>query len=174
MQTPSQAGPSGPFTFRPLVAADLELCARWLSAEHVRPWWETPADLPAYFLDEREPVRRYLALLDGRPIGFLQSYRWADHPAEAAAVAAEPGEVGLDYLIGELELVGQGVGPAMLAAFLDQLAFADQAVTGVRVDVSPGNRRSWRCLQKVGFHRVGPAGPMPGEPGRHDVYLRER
>lgn len=48
------------------------------------------------------------------------------------------------------ELLGRGLGTAMVRAFVTQL-FADPAVTRVQTDSAPGNRRAIRCYEKAGF-----------------------
>jgi aminoglycoside 6'-N-acetyltransferase len=140
----------------------------------VAEWWEPPADLEREFLDSGDPVRFFVALLGDRPVGMIQVYRWSDFPAEAAAVSSRPGEAGIDFLIGERELIGRGLGPELIDAFLRAHVWPEADVTGVRVDVAPANRRSRRCLEKLGFAHTGLSRPGPGSPARtepHDVYV---
>lgn len=150
------------FAFRPLEREDLPLLRTWLAAPHVAQWWGPPEDED---FDTDEPVDHLVALYDGRPVGMVQCYRWEDFPLEAANIGAQPGEIGVDYLIGEGQLIGRGLGPAMLRAFLETRGGA-----GVRVDVAEANRRSWRCLEKLGFRRTLSGVSVPGEPGPHYVY----
>jgi RimJ/RimL family protein N-acetyltransferase len=112
-------------------------------------------------LSGEDPTRVYIVNLDGRRIGMTQTYRWADNEPEANEIGALPGEAGIDYFIGELDLIGQGVGAIVLARFLREIVFADADVTGVRVPIDIENRRSWRCLEKLGFER-GEAIPRHG------------
>jgi aminoglycoside 6'-N-acetyltransferase len=164
--TPSQ------FTFRPLVRGDLTLVLSWLAREHVAPFWPTPEDPEEEFFPREDPVEFFVAQLDSRQVGLVQHYRWDDYPDEAATIGAQPGEVGLDYLIGEPDLIGRGLGPAMLSAFL--AGHVDAAATGIRTNVATANRRSWRCLEKLGFRRDGPARELPGEDGPQYVYVLDR
>ncbi len=157
------------FSFRPLEHPDLPLVLAWLAKPQVAAFWPTPEDPQSEFFPRDDPVEFFLALLDGRPIGLIQHYRWDDYPAEAAEIGAHPGEVGLDYLIGEPELIGHGVGPAMLSAFLTD--HVDPKTTGVRTNVAQDNRRSWRCLEKLGFRRDGPARAIAGEDSPQYVYV---
>jgi aminoglycoside 6'-N-acetyltransferase len=157
------------FAFRRLTREDLPLLRRWHASEHVRAWWGE-LDEAEYF-DPDEPVDRFVALLDGQPVGTIQCYRWSDFPDEARVVGGRPGELGLDYLLGEAELIGRGLGPAMLRSFLTQEALRDEAASAIRIDVAEANRRSWRCLEKLGFERVASGVEVTGEPGPHHVYL---
>lgn len=116
-------------------------------------------------------MERFIALLDRRPVGMVQSYLWESFPEEARGVGARPGELGIDYLLGEAAAVGRGVGPEMLQAFLARARTETVGLTGVRVDVAEANRRSWRCLEKVGFVREAEGVAVVGEPGPHYVYV---
>ncbi len=162
------------FSFEPLRHEHLGTLARWLAADHVAPWFGPPAGADEDPLGERDAVRRFVASLAGRPIGLIQIYRWSDFPDNAAVVGGRVGEVGIDYLIGVPELIGRGVGPAMINAFLKRYASGRGDVAGVRVDVSEANERSWRCLQKLGFRREGEGVAIPGQEGRHYVYVRDQ
>jgi aminoglycoside 6'-N-acetyltransferase len=159
------------FTFRPLERGDLALVLGWLAGPHVAAFWPTPANPEDEFFPPDDPVEFFLASLHDRPIGLVQRYRWDDYPDEAAEIGARPGEVGLDYLIGKAELIGRGVGPAMLSAFL--AGHIDPTTTGIRTNVAETNRRSWRCLEKLGFRRDGLARAIAGEDGPQYVYVLE-
>lgn len=158
------------FEFRLVGQADLPLLTRWRRAEHVTRWWGESGDLEAEYLTGTDPVRYFIALLDGHPAGVVQHYHWSDFSIEAAMIEAQPEEDGIDYFLGEPELLGSGLGPAMLQAFLDQVVRPDGTRGGVRIDVAQDNRRSWRCLEKLGFKRVLEGVPIANEPGPHYVY----
>lgn len=161
------------FAFRHLERADIPMVREWLVRKHVSTWWGEPPDVEEeYFGDE--PVSAFIAHLDGQPVGMVQRYVWIDYPTEAAAVDAQPGEVGIDYFISEPELTGRGFGWAMLSAFLRQMVFSDHDVSGVRVDVDIENERSWRCLQRLGFEREANARDLAGNARPHYIYLLSR
>jgi aminoglycoside 6'-N-acetyltransferase len=158
------------FTFVLVQADDLPLLTRWRDAEHVKRWWGEPADLQAEYLSPGEPANHRIVLDGGQPIGLIEHYHWRDYPKEAEVIDARADEDGFDYFLGELELIGQGLGPAMLSAFLAQVVRADPEIAGVRLDVAEANRRSWRCLEKLGFRRQRAGVTVPDEPGPHYVY----
>lgn len=97
------------WSFRRLRRDDLQLLVRWLTSEHVKTWWGEPRGVEEEYFDVQEPVDRFLSLLDGRPVGMVQACRWSDFPDEARAVGAHEGELGIDYLLGEAELIGRGL-----------------------------------------------------------------
>ncbi|HWD65376.1 MAG TPA: GNAT family N-acetyltransferase [Solirubrobacteraceae bacterium] len=157
------------FEFRELRREDLPILSSWRSSEHVARWWGEPADLETEYFGTADPVDYFVALRDGRPIGLVQHYRWADFPGEAESIGATADEISIDYFLGDANLIGAGLGPAMLEAFLDQVVRPGSA-RGVRLDVAEANRRSWRCLEKLGFRREQEGVLVEGEPGPHYVY----
>jgi aminoglycoside 6'-N-acetyltransferase len=155
-------------TFEPLKREHLPLMQAWLSQAHVSRWWGAPktlGEVEAEYgpgIDGTEPTSHFLVILDGRAIGMIQWYLWSSYPDEEedGDIGVLPGEAGLDYLIGEPDCIGQGVGPLVIGRFLDEVVLADACVTGVRTSVHADNRQSWRCLEKAGF-KVGSAIPHP-------------
>jgi aminoglycoside 6'-N-acetyltransferase len=146
--------------FRPLAEDDLPLVERWLGEEHVARWWREPIDGEiAGFragIEGRDPAAHYLVLLDGKPIGMVQTYLAAEHPEwEEEIGALGPGAAGMDILIGEAAAVGQGLGGRILEAFAKKIVFADPRVASVVATVEEPNRRSWRAFEKAGFRHVG-------------------
>ena len=50
-----------------------------------------------------------MVVLDGRPVGFMETYLIADHP-EWDAVVHQAWRAGVDLFIAEPELTGKGLG----------------------------------------------------------------
>jgi aminoglycoside 6'-N-acetyltransferase len=156
--------PPGAITFVALINADLPLVHAWLEADHVARWWApTPAALAEVeaelveMIDGTDPGEVFLVRAGGTPVGLIQRYRMADDPEWSAAlsVATDPtGAAGIDYLIGEPDRVGRGLGTAMVAAFVDDLFVRYPDVTQILVDPQVDNRPSWRVLERAGFERI--------------------
>jgi aminoglycoside 6'-N-acetyltransferase len=144
--------------FRLLKPDDLSVVREWLGREHVRRWWRDPVEVDiaeiVEALEGREPTDYYAILLDNRPIGLIQTYRVADYLAWEEIIRAGPGAVGLDLLIGEVDAVGRGLGPLVLAEFARTIAFADPGATALVATVEEENRRSWRAFEKAGFRHL--------------------
>jgi RimJ/RimL family protein N-acetyltransferase len=138
---------AGTMDFRPLTAADLPLVAQWLTRPHVAEWWVGPIGL--------EPgLRQVLVVLDGKAIGYFQSYQAAAcHTDGWWLDVTDPGVFGIDQFLADAAKLGQGLGTQLVRAFVAEL-FADPRVTRVQVDPSPLNTRAIRCYEKAGFRRV--------------------
>ncbi|BCM92844.1 aminoglycoside N(6')-acetyltransferase type 1 [Abditibacteriota bacterium] len=144
--------------FRPVQLGDAPLLFHWRQQPHIAQWWNI-APYEAQTLDEVEEELRedlelnehesFLILLDGCPIGYMQTYNAGDAsgdwwPDEDESTA------GLDLLIGEESLTGRGLGPVIVRAICDRL-FEDLEVQSIIADPDPNNVRSVRCFEKAGF-----------------------
>lgn len=144
------------WTFRPLVAADLPMLHEWLGRPHVAEWWKTPpsyAGVVAEFREHLDPqftTRGYIALRDGEPAGFIQSYRVMGSGDGWWPAETDPGARGIDQFLADGDSLGRGLGRAMISAFVERL-FADPAVTKVQTDPSPDNLRAIRAYRRAGF-----------------------
>jgi aminoglycoside 6'-N-acetyltransferase len=143
--------------FQPLRKDYLPLLRDWLTREHVRRWWRDPIESLAEYeqaIDGLDPTDHYLILLDGRPVGMIETYLVSDHPEWEAIVQVGEGVAGVDLLIGEEELIGRGLGPQALEAFVKDVVFANPGTHACVASVDEANRRSWRAFEKAGFHHV--------------------
>jgi RimJ/RimL family protein N-acetyltransferase len=148
------------FVFRALTDNDLPLLHAWINRPHVGEWWDAPqsfAQIETEYgsrVTAESTTRPYIVEMDGRPIGFIQSYvamgsgdGWWDD-------VTDPGVRGIDQFIGDEALLNRGIGTAMIRAFLDELT-RDPAVTLVQTDPDPTNARAIRCYEKCGFRATG-------------------
>jgi RimJ/RimL family protein N-acetyltransferase len=146
--------------FRPLGSADLPMLHEWLARPHVAEWWGTPpswAELEAEFGPEPDAAstdRRYVVLLAGVPVGYIQSYVALGSGDGWWPEERDPGVRGIDQFLADPGRLDQGLGTAMVRAFVEYL-FADPAVTRIQTDPAPANGRAIRCYAKAGFRRVG-------------------
>lgn len=143
-------------TFKPLTLDDLPLLHEWLRRPHVSRWWLEPPSLLELEQDYlpgdagQTSTRAYIAMVDGEPIGFIQSYVAMGSGDGWWEQESDPGRRGIDQFLANEEQLGQGLGSAMVAAFVAQL-FEDPAVTSVQTDPSPGNERAIRCYRRACF-----------------------
>jgi aminoglycoside 6'-N-acetyltransferase-1b len=156
-------------TFRPLTSADLPLLHEWLGRPHVARWWGPTPSLTELAADYdpsiagTAPLWCFIALRDGAPIGFIQAYAPAEcHPNGWWLDEHDPGVRGIDQFLADAGQLGQGLGTAMVRAFVAEL-LRDPAVVRIQTDPAPDNARAIRCYEKAGFRAarelVTPDGP---------------
>jgi len=166
-------------SFRPLRLGDLPLLQRWLSMPHIDEWWHQPLDAAgvqakyAPCIDGSEPTRVFLMEYRGQPIGWIQWYRWADYPRHAGLLGAEPEAAGVDLAIGEVRMLGRGLGPHAIRLFMNQVVFSDPAITACVSDPETRNTRSVRAFEKAGFQVIRTV-QLPEEPSTRKIVRCER
>lgn len=164
------------FTFRQLQPAHLPTLHHWLTRPHVAEWWRpTPdfAELEEEF-DEHfagiSGVKPYVALGDGSPIGYIQSYTAMGSGGGWWTDERDPGVRGIDQFLANAEDLGRGLGSSMVRTFVDRL-FADPEVTRVQTDPDPRNARAIRAYEKAGFKALR---EVDTPDGRALLMIRER
>ncbi len=140
---------------------------RWLNEPGVVRWWEgddVSWDAVVEDYGERtdeidDHLEHWLAVVDGEPIGWIQSCTLADEPEWFrlwAPFGVDDTIIGIDYLIGNPQARGRGLGSTLIADFVDQVVFARHPqCRQVGADPLAGNVASWRALEKAGFRLVG-------------------
>jgi RimJ/RimL family protein N-acetyltransferase len=89
--------------------------------------------------------------VDGRPVGYLQHFFVRDKPEDFALIGDDEA-VAIDYLIGETDLSGGGLGPQMIWRYVREVVLpAYPSVPRVIACPEPENTRSVRALEKAGF-----------------------
>lgn len=144
--------------FAPVTAADFPVLLRWLESPHVREWWDEPdiaLDKIRIMVEGRDTTQPFIYSCDGQPVGYIQRWSVGDEVAGGNAPEAPwlldlpENAVGVDMFIGEPGQLGQGVGTAVMCAFLARL-FAEGVKT-VIIDPDETNLRAVRSYEKAGF-----------------------
>jgi aminoglycoside 6'-N-acetyltransferase len=147
-------------SFRALTASELPLLHEWLQREHVRRWWkdrQTYDEVVEHYLpaiEGRDPTDLYVLQVDGRSVGFIQTYLVSDYPDYRDLVAVEEGVAGVDLFIADEELTGRGLGSRALAQFLREVVFAVPTTNACVADPDARNVTSIRAFEKAGFRAV--------------------
>lgn len=132
----------------------------WLQRPHVAQWWRYPrtvAEVESEYLLValgHSTTRAYIALLDGEPVGFIQSYVVLGSGDGWWEQETDPGARGIDQFLCNADQLNRGLGSAMVAAFTD-LVLSDAGVTKVQADPAPENERAIRSYKRAGFETVG-------------------
>ena len=164
---------------------DLSLLASWIEQPHVRPWWAEPTgdDLMTEYaacIDGDDPTDVFVIDYDRRAIGMIQRYRIDDYPEWVKALPVEVDlgvAAGLDYLVGDPDLTGRGIGTTAIATLTAMTFDWWPDVTTVAVAVQQANRRSWRALERAGYLRVWEGmldSDDPSDAGPAYLYRRDR
>ena len=166
-------------SFRPLGRSDFPLLQRWLAQPHVVQWWHEPLDLAGVEakygprVDGTEPTHVFVIEDSRRPVGWIQWYWWADYPRHARQLGADMTSAGIDLAIGELEMIGRGLGPNAIRQFLEQIVWVDPAINAVVTDPEENNLQSLRAFQKAGFTVIQKV-KLEGEAFRRCVVCLKR
>ena len=174
-------------TFERLTREHFALLGSWLAEPHVARWWDhdpSPSAVEADFggaIDGRESAEDFVALEDGVPVGIVQCCRFHDYPEyveEMGSVYPVSRETAsIDYLIGDPQRVGKGLGTAMIAAFVDRVWTHEPDVAAIVVPVNSANIGSWRALLSVGFRLVARGDLTPDNPiddSAHEILRIDR
>jgi aminoglycoside 6'-N-acetyltransferase len=139
------------YAFRPMIAADLPMMARWLAFAHVREWWGDPEQQYALVRgDLDEPAMdQYIVSATGNAFGYLQCY---DLTAWNSGFGEQPqGTRGIDLFIGEPGMIARGHGSALVRSFVDERL--KHGAPRIVTDPDPANHRAVRAYEKAGFER---------------------
>jgi RimJ/RimL family protein N-acetyltransferase len=147
-------------SFRLMTRDDLPLVHEWHQRPHVVRWWtvrKTLEETEAHYLptiEGADPTQHYLALLDGEPLGMVQTYLVSDYPDYAALIEEGEGTAGLDLFIGDEAMIGRGLGTEMIRGFVDEVVFARPETTACTADPDLRNTASLRAFEKAGFRKI--------------------
>jgi len=158
--------------FRRLTENDLLLMERWLGADHIVPWWgpaPTRQQVAAHYLPyirHEQPTDPYLIMVDGTPVGYIQTFRIADWPSywpPGKPYESEQEATGIDLLIGDEKMTGRDLGTHVIQEFLREIVFTRPHVPACYADPAAGNLASLGAFRKAGFVDIGPL-DAPGDP----------
>lgn len=145
-----------PFHFKSLQESDFPLLLEWLSQPHVAAWYNIGSELSLATVQQKylarvlgqEQVQCFIVYLDSSPVGFIQFYPAKEfdhviHPLLSGRVAA------LDFYIGDLVYLHQGLGVKILEQFLSSYVYKN--FDACLVDPLVNNFAAIRCFEKAGF-----------------------
>ena len=133
---------------------DSDLLSAWLARPHVRRWWGDPDQQLALCLDRSQTRGHVLICVNNQPVGYL---RWQQvDPEDLQALGLDhipEGAVDMDILIGEMDWMGQGIGPQAIELMVDQLR-QDLQAPMVGMTTSVENGAAIRAYEKAGFQKL--------------------
>jgi aminoglycoside 6'-N-acetyltransferase len=155
--------------------ADLETFERWLHEPHFARWFLEDSSIEAELAASRraihceEPTNMLIAMLDSAAIGWCQWYCFDDDAEEVAEYEALPGEIGIDYAVGDPSWIGRGIG-TQLVAMLVRVVRSAVPEASIMTAPSAANRASCRVLEKNGFRLVD-VRDISGEPNASPLAI---
>lgn len=136
------------FEFKKIAEEDIPLLHTWLKRPHVSEFWKekAPVDLATFRKDfagkmSDEKADPYLVMLQGKPIGYIQTHALGDKT------------FGIEQFIGVEEFVNKGLGSMFVKEFTDQLLL-NKNVQRVITDPSVLNLRAQKAYEKAGFKKL--------------------
>lgn len=122
----------------------------WLAQPHVATWWGDAARAIQH-ARECPPESHALIVAEGTPVGYLCWQPLPKEELEAADLSDLPaGLVDIDILIGDPDLLGQGLGSRALESLLTRLR-CEPSVAFAGLGASASNTNAIRCFEKAGF-----------------------
>ena len=174
------------FRFVPLQSGDLPVLGSWFAEPHVAAWWREPSDPVSVeqnygpLADGLDRTEGFIVHLGDRPIGYVQRYlidENRDWQKTIHGASGRTGGIGIDYVIGEPDLVGKGIGRRMISEFVktswERYPSMKQTVVALQQD----NLASWKALEAVGFRRVWSGDLVSSDPsdrGPSFIYVLDR
>ncbi|MDH6364476.1 RimJ/RimL family protein N-acetyltransferase [Enterococcus sp. PF1-24] len=146
-------------TLRLMKDDDISLVAAWLNKEHVKKWYEIPhlnvtIDDWLYEInhryDEFQWLTHLIVMWGDTPIGLCQYYNCQDSGEEDFGTLPLAGSYGIDYLIGEEDYLGKGLGKALISLLVDKI-FSFPDAQRVTADIDKANQASEKSLLACGF-----------------------
>lgn len=132
---------------------DIELFKKWLYEPHVAKWYHEPLD----WIDEVEKrstdfswVHHYIVEYANRPIGFCQYYEYVNSGETWHGDTEVEGTYSIDYMIGELDYVGKGLGKQIVQFLIHEI---EKHPDAKRIIVQPEeeNKASCGVLKSCGY-----------------------
>lgn len=142
---------------RPFEDEDVDLLRRWLAREHVARWYEDPEDWIAEAQGRHGPfawIRYFIAACGEVDIGFCQYYPYEKSGEDWHGSVETEGTFSLDYLIGEPDYLGRGMGRAIVESLLSRIAEEPGARRVIGLP-DQDNAASCHTLMSAGFRYDG-------------------
>ena len=137
---------------------DLQLLDKWLHKEYVKKWFEVPdictIDDWLHEVKNRKGEFKWLSyfivLWEDSPIGFCTYYKCVDAKEDWYGDISLDGVYSIDYLIGEEDCLGKGLGKEIIAKLVAMIFFHEDAKK-IIVQPDKNNKASCNVLLSNGF-----------------------
>ena len=137
---------------------DLPLLDKWLRKEYIKKWFEVSGlctvDDWLYEVKNRKSefkwLNYFIALFEDKPVGFCAYYKCVDAKEDWYGEISLEGVYSIDYLIGEEDYLGKGLGKEIIAKLVTMI-FAHEDAKKIIVQPDKNNQASCNVLLSNGF-----------------------
>ena len=137
---------------------DLQLLDKWLHKEYVKKWFEVPdiCTIEDWLHEvknrngEFKWIRYFIVLNEECQVGFCIYYKCVDAKEDWYGDISLDGVYSMDYLIGEEEYLGKGIGNEMIETLM-KMIFSHEDAKKIIVRVDKENKASCGVLLSNGF-----------------------
>lgn len=141
-------------TIREMYELDIPLIQDWLNKEHIRKWFGDPQEWYNEICDcegKFSWIVHFIVEYNDEPIGFCQYYD-CSKTGKGYAWDNEPiGTFGIDYLIGNEQFLGRGLGNKIVKR-LNEIVIDKETPTQIIADPIKENIASIKVLENNGFY----------------------
>ena len=138
--------------------SDLHLLDKWLHKEYIKKWFEVSGictiDDWLHEVKNRNGefkwLNYFIVLWKGCPVGFCTYYQCIDAKEEWYGDISLEGAYSMDYLIGEEDYLGKGIGKKMIVKLVEMI-FAHESAKRIIVQPDENNKASCNVLLSKGF-----------------------
>ncbi len=137
--------------FRKFNLEDITIFTQWLHQDYIAKWYENPEDWIYEIVSEDFSwISHFIVEYDNRPIGFCQYYDYVKGEETWHGSIPREGTYSIDYLIGEPEFIGKGLGKEIIKT-LNHIIFSDSDAKRIIVQPEEENHASCNTLLAAGF-----------------------
>jgi len=143
---------SSHLTLLPFAPSDLTRLDAWLRRPHVARWYPQPDENLEWAAAPPAGGSQVLIAANRVPVGYMRWHVVDRDMLDSIGLSEVPSNaVDIDLLLGELDHVGHGLGPAALEALIGQLR-TDPALPVAGLTTSVENAHAHAAFHRAGFH----------------------
>lgn len=138
---------------QPIKDYDICLLEKWLYMPHIKKWFHETKNW-LYEVEKRNSefkwIHHFIVTYENNPIGFCQYYEYCNSGEDWHGKITISGAYSIDYLIGETEYIGKGLGKDVVRALIERIKLCKNAEK-VIVQPEQDNTASCSLLAACGF-----------------------
>lgn len=132
------------YSLRKLEDKDIELVELWLKEEHVAKWFGDSSDWIEEIYGRNKDfnfIHHFIVEGENGAVGFCQYYDYWKLPEDDLEAIEPEGTYGIDYMIGEVSLRGNGIGKHIVKMICDKVCEENKNVVQIVADPTIEEKR---------------------------------